>query len=61
MSTTRKRYANDEIRPPRGVSGKQRELFLSLSQEERRTYRYHFDIAGRPAAMCYRYATGSLR
>lgn len=47
-----------EIKAPRGVSGAQRELFLRLNHEQREAYRYHFDVCGRPAALCFRYATG---
>lgn len=60
MNETRKTTAATEIKAPRGVSGKQRELFLSLSREQRESYRYHFDTCGRPAAICYKYATGQM-
>lgn len=40
---------------PAGVSGKQRALFLSLTEEQKETYLYHFNTIGRPAALAYRY------
>lgn len=45
---------------PAGVRGEQRRLFLSLTDEQRRVYRYHFDTCGRLAAHCYRIATGQM-
>lgn len=41
---------------PRGVNGKQRELFLSLTAEQRETYLTHWN-RGSLAAHCYQYAT----
>lgn len=49
-----------QVRGPRGVSGRQRELFLSLTPEQQETYRYNFEIRGRLAAHCYRIAIGEL-
>lgn len=43
------------MKAPRGVSGKQRELFLSLTDEQKETYLYHFNVIGRPAALAYRF------
>lgn len=45
---------------PRGVTGKQREQFLSLTPTQRETYRYHFDVCGRLAQHCYLIAVGKL-
>lgn len=45
------------MKAPKGVSGKQRELFLTLTEEQQETYRYHFEVIGRPAALAYRYTT----
>jgi hypothetical protein len=42
---------------PSGVSGKQRNLFLALTDEQKGVYRYHFIACGRPAAICHRVAT----
>lgn len=49
-----------ETRCPRGVSGEQRRKFLSLTEAQRRVYRHHFDVSGRPAAICYQVATGQV-
>ncbi|NDL58623.1 hypothetical protein [Phytoactinopolyspora mesophila] len=49
----------EETKVPRGVSGKQRELFLSLTEEQRQVYLEHFEY-GRLAAHCYRIATGQM-
>jgi len=43
---------------PRGVSGKQREKFLSLTEEQKQVYLYWFNTAGKLAAHCYKIATG---
>lgn len=48
------------INSPAGVTGKQREMFLSLTEEQRKVYRYHFDTCGRLAAHCYKIATGEF-
>ena len=44
---------------PKGVSGKQRELFLSLTEDQKQTYLYHFYTVGRPAALAYRYTVAA--
>lgn len=49
------------ISVPRGVSGKQRQMFLSLTDEQKSVYRWHFDNCGRPATICYRVAIGELK
>ncbi|RLK58469.1 hypothetical protein [Actinokineospora cianjurensis] len=38
---------------PRGVSGKQRQLYLSLTDAQKVIYRHHFDVIGQPAGLCY--------
>lgn len=50
---------NTKTKVPRGVSGKQRELFLSLTEEQKETYLHHFHKIGRLAAHCYQYATAA--
>lgn len=46
----------NEIEAPRGVNGKQRDMFLSLDKEGRTVYRYHFNC-GRLAAHCFEIAS----
>ena len=46
-----------QTKVPQGVSGKQREKFLSLATGQREIYRYHFDVCGRFAEHCYLIAT----
>lgn len=57
MNDTAKMPTNLD-KAPRGVSGKQRELYLSLTTEQREVYRYQFDVCGRFAQVCYEIATG---
>lgn len=57
-TTAKARSSKDQIKSPRGVSGKQRELFLGLTPEQQEVYRYHYDVCGRLAAHCYQIATG---
>lgn len=45
---------------PKGVSGVQREKFLSLTDQQKAVYLYHYKVMGQPAALCYRYAIGEL-
>jgi len=44
---------------PVGVSGAQRDNYLSLTHEQRRIYRYNYDVCGRLAAHCYKIAVGA--
>jgi hypothetical protein len=41
---------------PRGVAGKQRELYLSLSDDQKRIYREWFIVNGSLAAIAYGFA-----
>ena len=50
-------YTVDTDRCPRGVSGHQRALYLSLSAAQRREYRYNYDVCGRLAVHCYEIAS----
>lgn len=50
-------YTANTTATPVGVTGKQRQMYLSLNESQRRIYRYHFDICGRLAAHCYQEAT----
>lgn len=45
---------------PIGITGKQRENYLSLTTAQREIYRHHYDVCGRLAAHCYQIATGTL-
>ena len=54
---TRAEIAAESLNVPRGVSGKQRALYLALTDEQKRIYRYHFYECGRPAAICHNVAT----
>jgi hypothetical protein len=46
---------NKQTKAPRGVNGKNRELFLALTAEQQETYLHHYNVIGRPAALAYRY------
>ena len=50
-------YTVDTARAPRGVSGHQRALYLTLSADQRRAYRYNYDVCGRLAMHCYEIVT----
>lgn len=43
----------DQLTVPRGVSGKQRQLFLALSDNQKLHYLHHFTAMGQPAAISY--------
>jgi hypothetical protein len=53
----REELAAASLNVPPGVSGRQRELYLSLTDDQKRSYRRHWFLCGRPAAICHRYAT----
>jgi hypothetical protein len=48
---------NKQTKAPRGINGKQRELFLALSAEQQETYLHRYNVMGQPAALAYRYTT----
>lgn len=43
-------YTADTDRVPVGLTGSQRDRYLSLEPEQRRIYRYHYDACGRLAS-----------
>lgn len=49
--------ATENLNVPTGVSRVQRDLYLTLTDEQKRTYRYEFTVCGRLAAHCYVIAT----
>lgn len=51
-------YTPDTDRVPVGLTGVHRAHYLDLDREQRRTYRYHYDVCGRLAAHCYKLAVG---
>lgn len=51
---------SNTVKAPRGVSGRQRELFLSLTPDQREVYRKEFEENKRLAKHCYQIATGQL-
>jgi hypothetical protein len=50
--------AASSLNVPPGVRGAHREMFLSLADDQKRVYRRHWFECGRPAAICYKCATG---
>jgi hypothetical protein len=54
---SRREQAEANLNGPQGVRGAQREAYLALTDEQKRTYRYHWFVCGRPAAICHRVAT----
>lgn len=48
--------AAENLNVPQGVSGRHRNMYLSLNDTQKRAYRYHFIVCGRLAAHCYEYA-----
>ncbi len=53
-------FTADIDRVPVGLSGAHRDRYLSLDPQQRRTYRYHYDVCGRLAAHCYKLAAGGV-
>ncbi|WP_225343348.1 hypothetical protein, partial [Mycobacterium avium] len=51
-------YHADNDRVPVGLTGGHRDRYLNLEPEQRRIYRYHYDVCGRLASHCYRLAIG---
>lgn len=52
-SLTRIEKANASLNVPPGVTGHQRRMFLTLTDEQKRIYRHHWFLFGRLAAHCY--------
>jgi hypothetical protein len=50
---TREEQATANLNVPAGVRGQQRDLYLSLTDEQKRIYRRHWFLMGRLAAHCY--------
>lgn len=52
-------YTANTTTVPVGLSGAQRQRYLTLNTLQRLVYRYHYDVCGRFAEHCYEYATAS--